>query len=98
MSESDNPIVEAIEAEATRRQRARSVRPIRGLIPFVTRYKGMVAAAFGALVLATTSTLVFPVAARRMMDEGFSSANAEFIDRYFLALIGVAAVLGIASA
>jgi ATP-binding cassette subfamily B protein len=98
MSESPNSIVEAIEREAARRERARSVRPIRGLLPFVARYKAMAAAAFVALVTATASTLVFPIAARRMMDEGFSSANAAFIDKYFLALIGVAAVLGVASA
>lgn len=98
MSKSANPLVEAIEQEATRRQRGSSLRPLRGLLPFVGRYKGMTLAAFVALVMATLATLLFPIAARRMMDEGFSAANAEFIDRYFLALIGVAALLGVASA
>lgn len=98
MSEANNPIVEAIEAEAVRRQRSRAVRPIVGLFPFVLRYKTVLACAFVALCVATGSTLVVPMAARRLMDQGFSKASAGFIDQYFLALIGVALVLGVSSA
>jgi len=98
MSQSANPIVEAMEQEADRRQRGRTLRPLRALLPFVGRYKLMVVAAFVALVLATGTTLLFPIAARRMLDEGFFSADTEFIDTYFLALIGVAVMLGFASA
>ncbi len=98
MSEANNPIVEAIEAEAVRRQRSRAVRPIVGLFPFVLRYKTTLVCAFVALCVATGSTLVVPMAARRLMDQGFSKASAGFIDQYFLALIGVALVLGVSSA
>jgi len=98
MSEAANPIVEAIEQEAARRKRARSVAPIAKLLPFIGRYRGMVALAFVALVMATLATLIVPMAARRLLDEGFSSTNATFIDRYFVALIGVALLLGVASA
>lgn len=98
MSEAANPAVEAIEEEAARRKPAKAVRPILGLMPFIARYKAMVAAAFVALVGATAATLVVPIAGRRLLDNGFSSANADFIDTYFLALIAVAALLGIASA
>lgn len=98
MSDANNPIVEAIEAEAVRRKRSRAVRPIVGLFPFVLRYKPMLASAFVALCVATGSTLVVPMAARRLMDQGFSKASAGFIDQYFLALIGVALVLGVSSA
>ncbi|MCE9648789.1 MAG: ATP-binding cassette domain-containing protein [Parvibaculum sp.] len=98
MSEASNPAVEAIEEEAARRKPAKAVKPILGLLPFVARYKGMVAAAFVALVLATVATLIVPMAGRRLLDNGFNHANADFIDTYFLALIAVAAMLGIASA
>lgn len=97
MSDTANPIAEAIEEEALRRKRGRGVRPLVGLVPFVLAYKGMLAAAFVMLVVATLATLAFPLAGRRMVD-GFASENVQFIDQYFLMLIAVAAVLGVSSA
>ena len=98
MSESSNLVVEAIEQEAQRRKPARGVRPIGKLMPFIGRYKGMVVLAFISLVAATLATLAVPIAGRRLLDNGFTNANADFIDTYFLALIVVAALLGLASA
>ncbi|MFZ2469295.1 MAG: ABC transporter transmembrane domain-containing protein, partial [Parvibaculum sedimenti] len=98
MSESSNLVVDAIEQEAQRRKPARGVRPIAKLMPFIGRYKGMVVLAFISLVAATLATLAVPIAGRRLLDNGFTSANADFIDTYFLALIAVAALLGLASA
>ena len=98
MSEAANPAIEAIEEEAARRKPAKAVRPILGLMPFIGRYKGMVTAAFISLVMATIATLIVPIAGRRLLDNGFDSGNADFLDTYFLALIAVAALLGIASA
>ena len=98
MSQSSNQIVEAIEEEAHRRKPARDIRPIVRLMPFIAHYKGMVTLAFFALVFATLATLAVPMAGRRLLDNGFNRANADFIDTYFLALIGIAAALGIASA
>lgn len=98
MSDASNPTVEAIEEEAARRKPAKAVKPILGLMPFIGRYKGMVTAAFISLVMATIATLIVPMAGRRLLDNGFNSANAAFLDTYFLALIAVAAMLGIASA
>ena len=98
MSETSNPVVEAIEEEAQRRKPAKGVRPLFRLLPFLGNYKAMVALAFVALVFATLATLAIPMASRRLIDNGFSRENAAFIDQYFLALILVALVLGIASA
>ncbi|MDE1173750.1 MAG: ABC transporter transmembrane domain-containing protein [Parvibaculaceae bacterium] len=98
MSTSTNSAVEAIEEEAARRRKAKTVKPLKGLQPFLARYKGSIFLAMVALIVATVATLSFPVAVRRLMDQGFSHSNAEFIDTYFLALIGVALVLGISSA
>jgi len=98
MSETSNVIVEAIEQEAQRRKPARGVRPMAKLMPFIGRYRGMVVLAFISLVAATLATLAVPVAGRRLLDNGFTNANADFIDTYFLALIAVAALLGLASA
>lgn len=98
MSDASNSVIDAIEAEAQRRKPGKAVGPIMGLLPYVARYKFMVTAAFVALVLATVATLIVPVAGRRLLDNGFDATNAAFLDTYFLALIAVAAMLGIASA
>lgn len=76
----------------------RSVRPLALLLPYLGRYKGHVAFALVALVIASSAMLVLPVAVRRMIDHGFSVADAGTIDRYFFAMIAVAAVLALASA
>jgi ATP-binding cassette subfamily B protein len=67
------------------------------LLPFVARYKGVVAAAFLALVAATSVMLYVPLTIREMIDRGFAAENAEAIDRYFLSLIAVAALVGLTS-
>jgi ATP-binding cassette subfamily B protein len=71
---------------------------LRALLPFVTQYPLVLLAAFIALIAATAATLAMPVAVRFMIDNGFSNADPESIDRYFLALFLVALVLGLASA
>src|SRR5262249_18916322 len=43
-------------------------------------------------------TLAVPLAVRRMIDFGFSAERIGLIDQYFAVLIGVAAILAIASA
>ncbi len=52
----------------------------------------------GRLIVAALTTLVVPVAVRRMIDFGFTAKGVALIDSYFLVMIGVAAVLAIASA
>jgi ATP-binding cassette subfamily B protein len=56
-----------------------------------------VAGALAALVVASAATLVVPVAVRQMIDYGFSDAHSGLIHLYFVGLIGVVAVLAIAS-
>jgi ATP-binding cassette subfamily B protein len=63
----------------------------------VAPYKGVVAGAFFALVASTAVMLVIPLTVRLMIDQGFSSENAEMIDDYFLGLIGVALLMGVTS-
>ena len=90
--------VSQMEEEAKRRPRARNLRPLRALLPFILRYPLMLLAAFIALVMATLATLAMPVAVRFMIDNGFSGADTASIDRYFLAMLVVAIMLGLASA
>lgn len=98
MSESGNQVAEAIEEAASRRARAKRVRPLMALAPFLKPYMGRVIGAFIALVVATAATLTVPLAVRQMIDMGFSHENAAFIDRYFIVMLGVVGILALASA
>lgn len=81
--------------DSTRKRR--SLQPLKRMLPFVARYKGLVIGALFALVLAAASTLAVPVALRRMIDHGFTGANAVFVNNYFGMLVLLALVLAIAS-
>ncbi|MEJ2513749.1 MAG: ABC transporter transmembrane domain-containing protein [Gammaproteobacteria bacterium] len=84
--------------DSSERATTRNLRPLRNLAPFLAPYRGMLAAALAALLLAAAATLSLPVAVRFMIDEGFSAESAANVDRYFVALLGVAAVLALATA
>ena len=83
------------EAGAARRT---NLRPLASLLPYVKRYRWRVIAALGALILAALTTLVVPIAVRRMIDFGFTARGLALIDSYFLVMIGVGGVLALASA
>ncbi|MBV9064343.1 MAG: ABC transporter, partial [Methylobacteriaceae bacterium] len=75
-----------------------SLRALAPLVPFALRYKGRIAVALVALTVAAAATLTVPIAVRRMIDFGFSPQAAGLIDAYFAAMVGVVAVLALASA
>ncbi len=89
-----------IEAELTQppeKTRAR-LRPLLALAPYVARYRGRALLAFISLTVAAITTLIVPVAARRMIDFGFTAEGVELINSYFSVMIGIVAVLAAASA
>jgi ATP-binding cassette subfamily B protein len=86
------------ETAAAAPARAPKLRPLRLLVPYAMRYRGRAAAALVALLIASTATLVVPIAVRRMIDFGFSEERIELIDQYFGVMLAVVAVLAIASA
>ena len=89
---------EAGETNGRKRGGSRSVRPLASLGPYLMRYRGMVLAAFVALVAASLATLAVPLAVRRMIDFGFTGADHALINSYFGMLVVVAAALAVASA
>jgi ATP-binding cassette subfamily B protein len=76
----------------------RSLTPLAGLVAYLTAYPAMLALASIALVVSAVSMLALPLAIRRMIDFGFTGTNGGLIDRYFAGLIGLGAVLAVASA
>jgi len=71
---------------------------LRPLVPYALHYKGRIAAAIGALLVAAAATLVLPVAVRRVVDHGFSEGSGYLVNAYFEVLILVVAALALASA
>ena len=77
--------------------RRRSLKPLAALGPHLLRHRGMLALAAVALVISAAAMLSVPLAFRQMIDHGFSGGDGASIDRAFLALIGIGAVLAVAS-
>ena len=80
------------------RQQSRRLKPLLSLLPYVARYRWQAIAALMALVIAAVTTLLVPIAVRRMIDFGFSREGANLIDSYFAVMIVIVAVLALASA
>src|ERR1700750_1336497 len=89
-----------IEARLTQTPAAgrAKLRPLLALEPYVARYSGRAFLAFIALTVAALTTLIVPVAVRRMIDFGFSPEGIAMINSYFSVMIAVVAVLAFASA
>jgi len=79
-------------------RRKLKIRPLARLMPYIARYRGRAFAALAALVVAALTTLIVPVAVRRMIDFGFSDKAVQLIDSYFAVMILVVVVLAISSA
>jgi ATP-binding cassette, subfamily B, bacterial len=88
-----------------------SLATLRGLVPFLAPYRKQFVLAGIALVIAAGATLAIPYAFKQMIDVGIAAAvvsatgasaagpnSSTHIDLYFIALFGVACVLGVATA
>jgi ATP-binding cassette, subfamily B, bacterial len=71
--------------------------PLVKLLPYLFEYRLTVLAAVLFLTLAALTTLVLPLAVRRMIDNGFSAADSGFVNSYFAVLVGVAVLLALFS-
>ena len=72
----------------------KDVAALKALMPFMAPYRGLVVAAILALMLTAALSLTLPLAVRRVIDN-FSTENVEILDLYFVAAIGVAALLAL---
>jgi hypothetical protein len=79
------------------RAKAKTIRPLRRLMPFLAPYRWLLAAAIAALVVTAALALALPLAVRRVVD-GFFVEDARLMDLYFAAAIGIAALLAIGTA
>jgi len=89
---------QAFTPQADREVKRASLKPLLALKPNLLRHKGMLAAAFAALLVSAGTTLAVPMAVRRMIDLGFSGIEPDLIDKYFATLVGIGLILALASA
>ena len=61
-----------------------SLGALKPLAPYAFAHRTRIVLALIALTIASAATLVVPIAVRRMIDFGFSAANAGLIHAYFL--------------
>jgi len=97
MASSDSQIRMNPDLEAEEGRKRRSLKPLKRMLPFLSRYKILVVGALFSLVLAAGTTLAVPVAVRRMIDHGFTGSDAIFVNNYFVMLVALALVLALAS-
>jgi ATP-binding cassette subfamily B protein len=87
-----------------KRDRSKSVRPLRDLAPSIWAHRGLAAGALAALIGSTAMTLGLTGGVRLVMDHGFGQASSSgggstaTLDRYFLILVAVAALLALFTA
>ncbi|WP_288949638.1 ABC transporter transmembrane domain-containing protein [uncultured Paracoccus sp.] len=75
------------------RPTTKRISALRALGPFLCPYRGLVAAALGALTLTATISLILPLAVRRVVD-GFDG-GAGMLDQYFGAAMIIVVLLAI---
>src|SRR6201996_8204762 len=88
----------ADEAQAAGEKSRARLRPLLALAPYVARYRTRAILALVALTVAAITTLIVPLAVRRMIDFGFTPRGIELINSYFSVMIAVVGVLAVASA
>ncbi|HBZ42694.1 MAG TPA: ABC transporter [Maritimibacter sp.] len=76
------------------REKSKRIGALQGLWPFLKPYKGMLLAAFVALVVTAGISLIMPLAVRRVID-GFSTSEDALLDQYFLAALGIVVALAL---
>lgn len=80
------------------RPRAKSLNPLRALIPFLRPHSGMMLAALVALIVAALAMLALPVALRHLIDEGLATRDAATTNRLFSGFLALAALFGVSAA
>jgi len=88
------PAKVATQGGAEDREKSKSLSVLAELWPFMRPYARLIAAALAALVLTAMVALALPMAARRVVDN-FPEGQTDLLDRYFLAALGVAALLAL---
>jgi ATP-binding cassette subfamily B protein len=80
------------------RPRAKSLHPLRALLPFLKPYRGMMLGALSALLVAAAAMLALPVALRQLIDHGLAARDSGTINLYFTGFLAAAVAFGVFAA
>ena len=83
---------------SSERPRAKSLKPLQTLIPFVRPYRGTLVAALTALLIASGAMLALPIALRYLIDNGFIAQDVGTVNRYFGWFLAAALVFSVFAA
>src|SRR5580658_1780453 len=88
----------ALMSANAERPRAKSLNPLRALLPFVRPYKGMLLAALGALLVASVAMLALPLALRQLIDHVVAAKDASTLNRYLIGFLAASLIFGVSAA
>lgn len=75
----------------------RKLQPLRKLVPFMLRYPWRLGLTIAFLLISTIASLAIPAALGGAIDQGFVAQNLDNVGRYGWLIIGIAAVMAVAS-
>ncbi|MCV6596312.1 MAG: ABC transporter transmembrane domain-containing protein [Mangrovicoccus sp.] len=78
----------------TDRAASKKIGALRGLMPFMLPYRGLLVLSLLALIFTAGVSLVLPIAVRRVVD-GFQTDSVALLDGYFFAALGIAGLLAL---
>ena len=87
-----------VERADSERPRGKSLKPLQTLVPFVRPYRGTLAAALTALLIASGAMLALPIALRYLIDNGFLAQDVGTVNRYFGWFLAAALVFSVFAA
>ena len=80
------------------RPRAKSLNPLRSLLPFLSPYRSMMIAALGALLVAAAAMLALPVALRELIDHVVAAKDAAILNRFLFGFLAASVIFGVFAA
>jgi len=86
-----------VKREAAGRLSTRNLKPLKGLLPFIFRYKGVFAAAMVFLVIAAGASLALPLAGGRLVDQNLSSETLTLLSESWGTLFILMMILAVAA-
>ena len=80
------------------RPRAKNLNPLRALLPFIRPYRGMLAAALVALLVASVAMLALPVALREVIDHVVAAKDSGALNRCLIGFLAASVIFGLSAA
>ncbi len=99
MARGDSNFTSETARVAAGRPKAKSLAPLKGVLPFLRPYRGRILLAVVALAASSSATLILPQFAGGLIDaQDMSEAQAHALSGFYAAFVMAGAVLGLASA